>query len=334
MLNIQTFLEKYFTNDEKIILACSAWPDSMFLLYKILETSFRNNLVVCYFNHKTRSETDLEEKFLEKLAQKENFSFEVAECDFEKIKKLYPSKSFEELAREKRYQFFSAILNIYNSNYVLTAHHLDDKIETFLFNLARWSKLTGLINMTNPPSPNKEEGTRGGSPWILRPLLNITKKEIKNYLDENSLKYFIDSTNFDTEISRNHLRIEVIPKLEKINKNFKQNIGNTLDYFAELKDFIDEEVKEFLSNSITLINEGEFKDKKWCFIISEFNKKSPFLQKEIIRYIYYISNSNSTIWLSEANITEILRFINGKNNKTVKEIRNMKLKKDNKIIWY
>lgn len=333
MLNIQTFLEKYFTNDEKIILACSAWPDSMFLLYKILETSFRNNLVVCYFNHKTRPETDLEEKFLEELATKENFSFEVAECDFEKIKKLYPSKSFEELAREKRYQFFSAILNIYNSNYILTAHHLDDKIETFLFNLARWSKLTWFINMQEKSS------------WILRPLLNITKKEIENYLNENSLKYFIDSTNFDTEISRNHLRIEVIPKLEKINKNFKQNINNTLLYFAELKDFIDEEVKEFL-NPITQphpkqnppafgipLDNGDKKNWK-NFLISEFNKKSPFLQKEIIRYIYYISNFNSTIWLSEANIAEVLRFINGKNNKTVKEIRNMKLEKDNKIIWF
>lgn len=51
--------------------------------------------------------------------------------------KIYPSKSFEELAREKRYEFFNAIMNIYNSKYVLTAHHLDDKLETFFFNLAR-----------------------------------------------------------------------------------------------------------------------------------------------------------------------------------------------------
>ena len=66
---------------------------------------------------------------------------------FEKIQKLYPSKSFEELAREKRYQFFDAIMHIYSSKHILTAHHLDDKIETFFFNLARGSKLTGLINM-------------------------------------------------------------------------------------------------------------------------------------------------------------------------------------------
>jgi len=85
----------------------------MFLLYKILETDFKNDLVVCYFNHKTRLETEEEEIFLEELCKKENISFETASCDFEKISKLYPSKSFEELAREKRYQFFGAICEIY-----------------------------------------------------------------------------------------------------------------------------------------------------------------------------------------------------------------------------
>jgi tRNA(Ile)-lysidine synthase len=109
----------------------------MFLLYKILETSFRNNLVVCYFNHKTRPETDMEEAFLEELGQKENFKVESASCDFEKLKNLYPKKGFEELAREKRYQFFNAIMQIYENDKVILAHHLDDKIETFFFNLAR-----------------------------------------------------------------------------------------------------------------------------------------------------------------------------------------------------
>jgi tRNA(Ile)-lysidine synthase len=109
----------------------------MYLLHKILETNFKKNLVVCYFNHKTRIETEDEEKFLENFCKKENIAFETAFCDFEKIQKLYPSKSFEELAREKRYQFFQAIAQIYKANKIITAHHLDDKIETFYFNLNR-----------------------------------------------------------------------------------------------------------------------------------------------------------------------------------------------------
>ncbi len=67
MLNIEKFLSKYFSENDPIILACSTGPDSMYLLYKILETKYAKNLVACYFNHKTRPETDDEEAFLEGL---------------------------------------------------------------------------------------------------------------------------------------------------------------------------------------------------------------------------------------------------------------------------
>jgi len=137
--NIEDFLQKYYSKDEKIILACSTWPDSMFLLYKILETKYKNNLVVCYFNHKLREEADQEEKWIENLWKKHWFTVEIAEARIREIRdKLYPSKSLEELAREKRYAFLNAILNIYSSDKVITWHHLDDKIETFFFNLTRW----------------------------------------------------------------------------------------------------------------------------------------------------------------------------------------------------
>ena len=325
MINTNLFLQKYFSENEPIILACSSWPDSMFLLYKILETEYKKNLIVCYFNHKTRPGTDIEEKFIEKLWKKLWFKVEVAQCDFEKIKKLYPSKSFEELAREKRYAFFNTILNIYNAKYILTAHHLDDKIETFFFNLARGSKLNGLINMTEK------------SNTILRPLLNLTKQEILNYLNKNKLEFKLDETNLDTNITRNFLRHEIIPKFEKINWNYKENISHTLNYFEELKKGIDEEVINFLKSSISI------KGSPWgtkgmgynsYFEIEKFNSLTSFMQKEVIRYIYYISNNKSTIWLSEANIAEIIRFINWKNNKTIKEINWLKMFKDNKIIKY
>jgi len=311
MIKIDVFLKKYYKAEEKIILACSTWPDSMFLLYKILESEYKKNLIVCYFNHKTRAWTDIEEAFIEKLWKERWFKVEIAECDFKKIKKLYPSKSFEELAREKRYAFFNAVMNIYDTKKVITAHHQDDKIETFLFNLARWSKLSWLINMTEHS-------------WnILRPLLNIQKTNILEYLHNNNLDYKIDETNTDTEkYTRNHVRHNILPNFDKLNNNYKNNITNTLNYFEELKNFIDNEIKSFLIRN------------KWFFIIEEFTSLSSFLQKEIIRYIYYISNWKSTIGLSSANIWEVIRFINWKNNKTIKEIHSLKMKKDNKIITY
>ena len=329
MINIEKFLEKYYREDEYVILACSAWPDSMFLLYKILETKYKKKLVVCHFNHQTRPETQEEENFLLELSKKNNFKLEIASANFEKLKKLYPSKSFEELAREKRYQFFDAILNIYKTNKIILAHHLDDKIETFFFNLIRGSKLTWLINMTEQS-------------WsILRPLLNIEKKQILDYLDKNNLKYFIDSSNFSLDYSRNYLRNEIIPKFEKINSNYKKNIQNTLLYFEELKEYLDREVELFLENQIFLIwNSFKYKDFlkekniKWGFFIEHFNNLTSLLQKEIIRYIFYISNWKATIWLSQKNIDEILKFINWKNNKTKKQIKNLNMKKENDIILF
>jgi tRNA(Ile)-lysidine synthase len=265
--------------------------------------------VVCYFNHKLRPEADQEEVRIEKLGKKLWFTVEVAEADIKKIQSLHPSKSLEELAREKRYAFLNAILNIYNAEKIITGHHLDDKIETFFFNLVRWSKLTGLVNMTEKS-------------WaILRPLLNIEKSQILDYLESNNLEYKIDITNTDTELTRNYLRHEIIPKFQQINSNYKNNLKNILDYFEELKEGIDKDVIDFLWDNN-------------YFVIVDFNNLSTFLQKEVIRYIYYISNWKSTIWLSEANITEIIKFINWKWNKTIKEIRNMKLKKDNKIIRF
>lgn len=310
MIDLENFLQKYYQKDEPIILACSTGPDSMFLLYELLKTSFKNNIVACYFNHKLRVEADEEEIFLENLWKKLWFKVEIASADIKKIRdSLYPSISLEELAREKRYMFFSAICEIYNTKKLMTAHHLDDKIETFFFNLARWSKLTGLVNMTE-------------SHWnILRPLLNLEKFQILKYLDENNLEYRIDKTNFDNDITRNLFRNEIIPKFYKVNSQFKNNIKNTLDYFEELKNHIDKEVNNFLWN-------------KDYFEIENFNNLSSFIQNEIIRQIFFISNNNSTIWLTSANIKEIIKFINWKNNKTIKEIKLLKMKKDWKKIYF
>lgn len=76
-LNLETFLDTYYTKDEPILLGCSTGPDSMFLLYQLLQTSYKNNIVACYFNHKLRTESDEEEVFLENLGKKMGFKVEI-----------------------------------------------------------------------------------------------------------------------------------------------------------------------------------------------------------------------------------------------------------------
>jgi tRNA(ile)-lysidine synthase len=80
----------------------------------------------------------------------------------------------------------------------------------------------------------------------LRPLLNISKKEILEFLEKNNLPYKIDKTNFENDFTRNKLRNLIIPKFSEINEKYKQNISNFMDYLDEIKDLLDLEVKNFL----------------------------------------------------------------------------------------
>ena len=282
----------------------------MFLLYKILETPYRKNLIAAYFNHNTREQCKHEEAFLLELGKKEGFQVEIWECDFEKIKKLYPSRSFEELAREKRYQFFDALCHIHHTKKVFLAHHLDDRIETMIFNMLRGTKLTGLINMQEVS-------------WnMYRPLLGIQKQDILTYLQTHSLPYFEDESNAKNEYTRNFIRNEISPLLSKVHPQYKKNLSNLFTYFEDMKWFIDERVDIFL---------GEKND----FLLKDFLQESDFLQKEILRKIYFMKNKNSTIGLSEANIAEILRFFREKRGNGIKEIHWLKLeKKKGRVFFY
>ena len=134
---------------------------------------------------------------------------------------------------------------------------------------------------------------------IYRPLLSLQKKNIVTYLQKNSLAYLEDESNTKNEYTRNFIRNEISPRLSQVHPEYKKNIKNLLEYFENMKTFLDSAVDVFL---------GE----KKSFCVKEFLKESDFLQKEIIRSIYFLRNHHSTIGLSEKNIAEILRFISEK----------------------
>ncbi len=115
------------------------------------------------------------------------------------------------------------------------------------------------------------------------------------YATERNIPYREDSTNLSTDYQRNYIRHEVLPRFETINPEYRQALGNFIDYTEDMKSWIDAEVSLFLSN-------------KTSFRVEDFEIKSSFFQKEIIRYCYEHANQG-TIGLSEGNIDEVLRFI-------------------------
>ena len=134
----------------------------------------------------------------------------------------------------ERYAFFETVRLKYNALYILTAHHLGDSIETLMFNLIRGTKIHGLVGI---PEQNG---------YILRPFLHLSKPDILKSLEKENIPYRLDSSNTEDVYMRNHLRLNIIPKFERINPEYRKNMASFMRYMNELGNFIDIQVETFL----------------------------------------------------------------------------------------
>jgi tRNA(Ile)-lysidine synthase len=290
---ISEILSQHIKKNSTLILAFSGGPDSVFLLDKIVK--FQKKLpfrvILAHFNHKLRSnESDLDEKFSKKTAKKHDLDFEVASCKVDAYAKKH-GLSIEEAARKKRYEFLNNIRVKYCADFIVTAHHLDDNLETFLLNFIRGAGVRGL------------KGMQIKNNNILRPLLYINKKEILEYLKKHKLKYRIDKSNKDTQFTRNDLRINVIPKLEKMQPKLNEVFLRNWEHLSELFDYMDLNGKEWISKH--QINEFEMP-------LKEFLKLHPAFQKNILQNIYKRLHGD-TQGLSTNMLNRAKKLISGKN---------------------
>ena len=160
-------LAKLLSN-KTVIVSCSGGPDSMALLSVVNSIKDDNNVkvIVAHVNHKVREESDEEAQMVSKYAEDNNDVFELYE-----INEYHEKQNFHEDARKIRYAFIKDLIKKYNADYILTAHHGDDLIETILMRITRGSNIKGF-------TPFKEI-----SSWenisIIRPLIHRTKKELE-----------------------------------------------------------------------------------------------------------------------------------------------------------
>ena len=183
------FIAKY--KDAKMAVAVSGGVDSMCLLYWLHEVGA--DIVCLHVNHKLRPEADTETEYVKEISKKLNVPCKIFYWNDEK-----PENGLEAAAREARYKMMTDYCRENNIEYLLTAHQSDDQIETFLMNLSRGSGLYGLTAMM-------PESLRNGVK-ILRPLLSVSRDEIKKYCDDNNIKYFVDSMNSDEHYTRVKIR--------------------------------------------------------------------------------------------------------------------------------
>ncbi len=183
------FMSNY--KDAKMAVAVSGGVDSMCLLYWLHNVGA--DIVCLHVNHKLRPEADTETDYVKDVCEKLNIPCHIFYWTDEK-----PEKGLEAAAREARYKMMTDFCHENNIEYLLTAHQSDDQIETFLMNLSRGSGLYGLSAMM-------PESVRNGVK-ILRPLLEVSRDEIKKYCDDNNIKYFVDSMNVDEHYTRVKIR--------------------------------------------------------------------------------------------------------------------------------
>ncbi len=207
---VRDFIKKngLFIEGDTVIVAVSGGPDSLCLLHLLKELSpeFKLNLFVAHLNHCLRPEALQEADGVRKISSAWSLPFETRAVDIRSYKEEL-GISEEEAGRRARYDFLFETAQKYGASKVALGHHLDDQAETTLLNVIRGTGVDGLAGMLPKRSRDKVQ--------LVRPLLCLRRSEIESYCLENNLKPFTDSSNLETNYTRNRLRLELIPQLQE-----------------------------------------------------------------------------------------------------------------------
>lgn len=267
------------------LLAVSGGADSMVLAYLFNELRDSGyEFQVAHINYKLRGEdSDSDQKVVEDFCKNSNIKFhlyEVSEIDNK------PENSIQLWAREIRYQFFRKIQEKENLDFLVTAHHLNDQLETFMINLSKASGINGLSGI--PANKNN----------ILRPLLSVSKEEIYRFAEENKIKFREDLSNKKSDYLRNKIRNEIVPKLSETNENFLENFGKSIFYLNQTKDFVEKQIQEIESKLLISNKEYKILSKEKLALESDFVKfeilkKYGFTQPEETQKIFLAETGSS-----------------------------------------
>ncbi len=294
-LKVKDFIFKkgMINSGDKVIASVSGGADSVFMLYCLagLKEEINFSLSVCHFNHLLRDAANDEKLFVEKLASSFNLPFYYGEGNvLSNAKKK--GISIEMSAREMRHNFFDNLLKEDKGNLLALAHNLTDSIETFFLNIERGTGLRGL------------KGIPAKSDKIVRPLLCLTKDEIREVLDSFGIEYKIDESNFDTRIKRNLIRSVLVSDLKTVfgkryEKSFFslfENIENTIYSQAFF-------IENFLKKNAYIGTDA-------ARIKKDFLKNLPeYVFFEIMLFLFD-RISGSTFKISKSLLMELWNFIN------------------------
>jgi tRNA(Ile)-lysidine synthase len=230
-----------FIKDKKLLLATSGGMDSMVLVHLFQKLKLDFALAHCNFQLRG-TESDGDENFVKEYAKSNNINCFITKFDTEKYYKAH-KLSTQVAARNLRYNWFNEILEQEKFDYIVTAHHADDVLETFMINLSRG---TGLDGLTGIPTQNGN---------IIRPMLPFSRTEIENYVTENNLQWREDSSNASDKYLRNKIRHHIVPVFKEINDSFLNSFQNTLEYLNQEHSLINDAVQMVYEKVVSEENE-------------------------------------------------------------------------------
>lgn len=217
---ISVFNTHNISKSSKLLCAVSGGIDSIVMMHCLHELQY--NCIIAHCNFKLRgTESDKDEEFVNNFSIKLGYRFISESFDTQKIADS-AGISTQMAARDLRFEWLYKMADLHECDYIVLAHNSDDQVETVIFNLIRGTGIRGLTGMH----------TLKGK--LLRPLLNVSRKEIEKFVEENYVKHREDSTNIKTIYSRNKIRHLVFPIMEEINPNFRQNGFNTTEYLKDV----------------------------------------------------------------------------------------------------
>ena len=296
-----------------VLIAVSGGIDSTVLAHLCHKAGV--NFSICHCNFKLRAdESDLDQKFVEELADELKVSLFVQSFDTLKLSEQ-KSLSVQLTARELRYDWFESLVRINDFDYLFAAHHLNDKVETTVFNFLRGAGISGLRSIQKV------------NQYIARPLLDFTRQDIELYAVVNGLTWREDSSNASKKYTRNYIRHEIIPHFSDVHENWEKAVVNTYNRLEQgdrilkkLSNKVHEtllKVKPKVSDFLDLIQEAlilemalkpyGFKFDQCEYFISELSNQKSYI--EIVGETHRLICSQNEVELLELEPEAILDLL-------------------------